>query len=303
MNMLTSNPLYQSIQSWAQRLFGHISPHFAENLALFLFTLLAFPKEPTLSDLARRTPIRGLAQSRLNRLSRFLHHKAFQNPWIFTYALLPYLLAGRTWVPILVDGTEARKGQGHLLVAALPKKRRVIPIAWALYPQNPYPSQNRVEEEFLYRLGRLVQGLGVQPVFVLDRGFDRVSLFRRLQAWGMGLVVRLRGRRKVWVEGEGWLKGHDGGRVKVRLWVGPGGEGGLYVASWGVEARGREVYRLRMWIEEGFRDLKRRGLGWGEGLRREESVLGWAGLGLLAMGVLVWVGSVLRGLEGGSGPS
>ncbi len=99
-------------------------------------------------------------------------------------------------------------------------------------------------------------------------------------------------------EGEGWLKGHDGGRVKVRLWVGPGGEGGLYVASWGVEARGREVYRLRMWIEEGFRDLKRRGLGWGEGLRREESVLGWAGLGLLAMGVLVWVGSVLRGLGG-----
>lgn len=57
-----------------------------------------------------------------------------------------------------------------------------------------------MEEAFLYRLGRMVQALGDTPLFLMDRGLDRVSRMKRLQEWGIGFLIRLRQNRQVATE-------------------------------------------------------------------------------------------------------
>ncbi|GAA5335186.1 hypothetical protein YIM730264_12100 [Thermus hydrothermalis] len=87
--MRTHNPLLQATTTWVHTVFHPLRKPARTNLALFL----SAPLDPTLSNLARRTPLPTLAQSRLNRLWRFLHHPTRQNPWTLTAHLL--LLAPR----------------------------------------------------------------------------------------------------------------------------------------------------------------------------------------------------------------
>lgn len=121
--MPTPNPLHQIITAWVHQAFASPRKTFRTNLALFLSTLLTNPKSPTLSHLAQQTPLPTLAQSRLNRLWRFLRHPALQNPWTLTAHLLPLLaprVAQKGLLPILVDWTHGEDGKHKLLVAALP---------------------------------------------------------------------------------------------------------------------------------------------------------------------------------------
>ncbi|KHG64329.1 hypothetical protein QT17_12985 [Thermus sp. 2.9] len=123
---------------------------------------------------------------------------------------------------------------------------------------------------------------------LLDRGFDRLSLTRRLQEWGMGFLIRLRRKREVETEtGERFLLGErypevprperqrvrlfgrGGGEVEVGLFLAQGKREPWYLAFW-APGDGESGYRLRVWIEEAFRDLKGRGFGLDRrGLRRE----------------------------------
>ncbi len=234
--MRTKTPLLQATTTWVHTVFRSLRKPARTNLALFLSALLSGPLDPTLSDLARRTPLPTLAQSRLNRLWRFLHHPTLQNPWTLTAHLLPLLaprLAQGNLLPLLVDWTPGEDGKHQVLVAALPKGGRALGFAFALHSLSPFPSQNRVEEAFFHRLGREVQALGYVPLFLLDRGFDRLSLMRRLQEWGMGFLIRLRRNREVETEtGERFLLGerYPGvprpERQRVRLF-GRGGGGAL----------------------------------------------------------------------------
>ncbi len=144
-----------------------------------------------------------------------------------------------------------------------------------LHPLAPWPSQNRVEEAFLFRLGHQLQTLGYTPLFILDRGFDRVTPLRQLQAWGMGFLIRLRGGREVRTrDGErfilkerysrvdeprrevGVLSAHNGSTVEVELFLAQGRREAWYLAFWSPLEWEPKNYRLRMWVEEGFRDLK-----------------------------------------------
>lgn len=289
--MQTPTPLFQNITPWVHKVFAPLRKTFRSNLALFLSALLSSPLEPTLSGLARRTPLPAQAQSRLNRLWRFLRHPALQNPWTLTAHLLPLLLSRfpKTQpLPLLVDWTPAAAsrsehrtdGAHQALVAALPLQGRTLWVAFELHPLTPWPSQNRVEEEFLYRLGRKVQALGYTPLFILDRGFDRVALMHRLKSWGMGFLIRLRRHREVrtktgerFLLGERYaeevkpwrgrvdLSGHAGGTVEVELFLAQGKREAWYLAFWSPLNWEPRDYRLRMWIEEGFRDLKGAGFG------------------------------------------
>lgn len=318
--MPTLNPLHQTITAWVHKAFAPLRKTFRTNLALFLSALLTNPHNPTLSGLAQRTPLPTLAQSRLNRLWRFLRHPALQDPWRLTACLLP-LLAPRVaqggLLPLLVDWTHGEDGKHKVLVAALPLRKRALPLAFTLHPLSPFPSQNRVEESFLHRLGRAVQALGYTPLFLLDRGFDRASLMEKLQGWGMGFLLRLRGRREVESEaGERFLLGErypgvlrpEGFQARLVGALGRGVEVGLflfqgkrepwYLALWvpGGEAWDPLAYRWRMWIEEGFRDLKGGGLGLDRHrMRTGVSLGGWLWLAFLAMVVWVLLGAALRG--------
>ncbi len=189
--------------------------------------------------------------------------------------------------------------------------------AFELHLLSPFPSKNRVEEAFLYRLGRMVQTLGYTPLFVLDRGFDRVSLMRKLKGWGMAFLIRLQRNRRVetdagerFVLGECYpmvprperrrsrLFGHNGNGVTVELFLAQGKREPWYLAFWtpldSDWAPGG--YRLRMWIEEGFRDLKGQGFGLDRHrLRTAKSPRGWLWLLALGMVLLILFGTLLWG--------
>ena len=317
--MPPTTPLSQVITLWVHKAFASLRKTIRSNLALFLSTLLAAPLDPTLSDLARRTPLPTLAQNRPHPPWRFPHPPPPQTPWALTEALLP-LLARRfpkdRPLPLIVDWTFAEDGRHQALVAALPLKGRALVVAFALHPLPPFPSQNRVEEEFLHRLGRAVQDLGYTPLFLLDRGFDRVSLMRKLQGWGMGFLIRLRQNREVEPRGgkrlplkEGYrrvvhplreevrLFGHGGEEVEVTLLVYPGGREPWYLAYSGPFG-GKPPYGWRMWIEEGFRDLKGQGFGLDRHrLRTGASLRGWLWLLALGMALLILLGARLQGRE------
>ena len=285
--MQTQNPLSQVITPWVHEVFGSFRKTLRTNLVLFLTALLSAPLDPTLSDLARRTPLPSLAQSRLNRLWRFLHHPTLQNPWTLTANLLP-LIAPRVaqggLLPILVDWTSAEDGKHQALVAALPQGGRVLIAAFELHPLSPFPSKNRVEDAFIHRLGCLVQALGYTPLFIFDRGFDRVLLMRKLKEWGMAFLIRPQRKRRVetsagerFILGERYplvpklerkrcyLSGHDQSRVEVELYLAQGEREPWYLAFWSPQAWEPSKYRLRMRIEEGLRDLKGQGTGSGRG--------------------------------------
>ncbi|WP_423247975.1 transposase [Thermus hydrothermalis] len=177
-----------------------------------------------------------------------------------------------------------------------------LPLRSPPRPRKPIPP-------FLARTELGVQALGYVPLFLLDRGFDRVSLMRRLQEWGMGFLIRpLRHREVETGEGERYPEvpraegkrirpfGHDGRGVEVGLFLAQGKREPGYPAFWAPEGWEPGGYRLRMGIEEAFRDLKGRGFGLDRhGLRTEGSLRGWLWLLFLGMVVLVLLGAALRG--------
>ncbi len=247
-----------------------------------------------------------------------------QDPWVLTEALLPFLaprFPKDRPIPLMVDWTSAEDGRHQALVAALPLRGRALVVAFALHPLSPFPSQNRVEEDFLHRLGRACPGPGVHPLFLLDRGFDRVSLMRKLKGWGMAFLIRLRRNRGVETEaGERFLLGErypepeSPERRRVRLQgsfadLGHGGRG-WRSPSW--STRGREPWYLAYsgplggslptgggcGLREGFRDLKGQGFGLDRHrLRTGASLKGWLWLLALGMVLLVLLGARLRGRE------
>ncbi|BAW01683.1 transposase [Thermus thermophilus] len=93
------------------------------------------------------------------------------------------------------------------------------------------------------------------------------------------------------------LFGHGGEGVEVTLLVYPGGRDPWYLAYSGPFG-GEPPYGWRMWIEEGFRDLKGQGFGLDRHrLRTGASLRGWLWLLALGMALLVLLGARLQGRE------
>lgn len=302
---------------------GH-KPSFRTNPALFLKVryrvtgafLLHPPARPTLSAYARNLPLPYSAQAKLNRLWRYLRHPALQNPWILTRALLPLLsprAAKGKLLPLLVDWTPLEDGKHQALVAALPLRGRVLVVAFEVCPSSPWPSASRVEARFLYRLTAWVKELGFVPLFLADRGFDATALLKRLKDWGAAFLIRLKGTVSVVSEeGERFVlkaryprvpapfsfRAKLKGEVPVHLFLSQEGEEPWYLALSLPEGSFFEPqgYAWRMWIEEGFRDLKGAGLGLDRHLlRTRASLVGWLSLLFLAQVMLVLLGAGLEG--------
>jgi hypothetical protein len=248
-----------------------------------------------------------------------------QDPWVLTRVLLPLLaprVAKGKLLPLLVDWTSLEDGRHQALVAALPLKRRALIVAFEVHPLSPWPSMNRVEERFLYRLTAWVKALGLVPLFIADRGFDTTALLRRLRDWGAAFLIRLEGGVHVVSEGgerfvlkarypqvsepfsfPARLKGE----VPVQLFLSQASPTGKHRAAkepWYLAlslpdgfAFDPQGYAWRMWVEEGFRDLKGAGFGLDRHLLRSlESLVGWLGLLCLAQVLLVLLGAELEGV-------
>ena len=157
--------------------------------------ILPAPKQPRVPH-----PKHGLLH-RIKRVWRWVSHPRLDPielqlravPWLWKAMGRPrrwILLAD--WTKVTLRTIRGKRKTFHVFRVAVIWRFRAIPLVQVAYdPQKASESQNQVEERVLAALWRALPR-GLEAVLVMDRGFDRASLFHWLQERGIPFVVRLR---------------------------------------------------------------------------------------------------------------
>lgn len=231
-------------------------------------------KRAVLSELAREIALPIKFKYRLQRVWRFFAKTAFDYQ-IPCQALIVWTLTAlkdRKYLEIILDWTQIR--QDHVFVFSIPYHKRSIPLFWLVAAADDY-SPNQLERESIIKfLGIVPQALRDKLVFVGDRGFAKVAFLRFLNDFRVKFVIRVCG--KVWFQSKSYkglirnvplsssrIKWFSGIRYQKRagmalhLLLKYAKDDPWYLVS-NIDD-GSEVlmiYRRRMTIEEGFRDMK-----------------------------------------------
>lgn len=235
----------------------------------------------TLSKVAEYLPWVGKADSVERRLQRFIADRhvlmgKVQSEWV-KWVLTAY---DSREVVLLVDETKLSDHLSVMLVG-LAYQQRCIPLVWRCYSQDGYPAEGQVKLilSLLERI-RAVLPSGMRPMVEVDRGMGTSSkLLRGVQALGWGYLFRVQGSVRLRTQagnsmalsqlvkpGESWA---GWGQVfKKAGWL-PSGvcvhwELG-HSQPWCLLTNSRlsaHHYAIRVWQEEGFRDLKSGGWQW-----------------------------------------
>jgi IS4 transposase len=230
------------------------------------------------ATLARRLQTRTTFRHNEKRVHRFAGNLRLPVHTVFERLLGMILILspkGKLVPVTIVDETDLPGGcQG--IVAAIPYLGRALPFAFRIYRYDRMPAgQNVIEREFFSLVACLLRFHKLEPVFILDRGYADVELSRYFtEELKAHFVIRV--PNNIYVR----LPGYAGRLAKL-------GRPGQWEAIsyhrtkptrlnlavfWGKDDYGKdelvylvtdlpadeaqERYRLRMRIEEDFRDLK-----------------------------------------------
>lgn len=268
----------RTVRGLLRRRFGSALRH-TQLTNLTLLTLAALHGDSLQpATLARRLQTQTTFHHNEKRVHRFVGNPRLRSTIIFD-RLLGMILAlnpkGKL-VPItIVDETDLPGGcQG--LVAAIPYLGRALPFAFYIYRYDRMrASQNVLEREFFDRVACLLRFHRIEPVFILDRGYADVGLIRYFnEELKAHFVIRV--PNNVYVSLPGYAGrlaklGRTGQweavsyhrtkpvRLNLAVFWGKdrfGKEELVYLATDLPANEAQERYRLRMRIEEDFRDLK-----------------------------------------------
>lgn len=179
-------------------------------------------------------------------------------------------------VPVtIVDETDLPGGcEG--IVAAIPYLGRALPFAFHIYRYDQMPaSQNVIEREFFSLVACRLRFHQLQPLFILDRGYADIELIRYCTAELKAHFV-IRAPNNVYVRLAGYAgrlsqlgrtgqweavsyHGKKPARLNLAVFWGRdryGNDELVYLVTDLPADEAQERYRLRMRIEEDFRDLK-----------------------------------------------
>ena len=249
------------------------------NLALFL-TGLYLGASVHLSFITRKWPTPGKLPSLVNRLRRFL-----DNPRIsvrdFYRPVAEQLIAAFSGQPIrlIIDCTKLGFNY-QLMTVAIAYRKRALPLAWSVH----HGSKGAIAVKKQIALFRYVSRLipTKSEVWVIgDCGFQHVPLLSWLRRQGWHFVIRQSGHLKVWLPGRGWVKlanlplkegetrylgwvrlteKHNYGWVSLVLHWEIGEEEPWYlVTDQPADWRTIRLYKVRMWTEEMYGDMKGHG--------------------------------------------
>ncbi len=87
-------------------------------------------------------------------------------------------LSGLT--PVMIDWSDLGRGFNGLFAAVCFRGRGLPLLSWVSRPEELIPSQNRIEESFIYRLLTHMPDK-VRPLILADRGFGRASMLSFLK--------------------------------------------------------------------------------------------------------------------------
>ena len=246
-----------------------------ENLRLLTIALL-YGASPRINRWSRFLPIETLFRHRQKRLLRFLANPRIEVTSLFVPLLrmVLRLVPLRKQLSVIVDETDLPSNR-QALVAAIPWQGRALHFAFTIFQRDSLrDSQNQLENSFFAFLCKLLTVHHLIPVFLLDRGYADVKLIRYLKQLGAHYVIRA--CQNVYVrlpEHKGTLAGlgragswtgvlyqqHEQELINLRTVWGKDKSGNrelIYLITDLEPDAGLQRYRLRMRIEEGFRDLK-----------------------------------------------
>lgn len=245
---------------------------------------ISLAKKLKINEIARHMPVDVCHQkAKQTRLLRFLK-KAF--PFLDMMFLWARFVLIRVYsktndaIIVLVDGTELIHGY-KAFVSAIPYRKRGIPLTFKVYTNQQirdmvYRSENDVIWNFLDLAYETIQKVfpGRRVIFVFDRGFADEKLIRYLKHMGANHIMRVpkncgieafEYRGKLSSFGRwGYFRDasyHLKQQIKVNLFCGEDDrlrkdkDDPAYIIS-DTDDLIDLIYRKRVQIEEGFRDMK-----------------------------------------------
>lgn len=233
-----------------------------------------------LSKIAEKIPGLTCLPSRVRRIQRFLENRAVRvRDWYQPVAKSVLQRLGSGEVRLILDGSKV--GFGHqLLLIAVAYRKRAIPLAWTWVKGSRGHSSSWKQMALLSYVHGLIPA-GTRVVALGDAEFGDVKVQKLLKKWHWKYVLRQRGRylfkrkghrslqrldtlvsqpgQQVWLEGCRLTAKHLY-RVNLLAYWQPGEEQPWLLATNLSEPRTTlKAYRVRMWIEEIFGDLKGHG--------------------------------------------
>jgi len=274
-NLRTYNKMIHILRQW------HPSErkNRIENMALFMMGLF-MGESVHLSKIVRQWPLPAKELSMVNRLRRFLNNKfVVSQTWYRPIA--DHILQSFKGLPIKLVIDCSKVGFYHrLMMIGVAYKKRTIPLVWSVHRgAKGHVSVEKQLKLFRYLLPLIPRGAKVTVLG--DAGFETAKLMNWLRQQGWKFVIRQNGRSMVKKAGENWVKlnqisvkegdsfvygwirltkTHDAGWFYLVVHWEKGEKEPWFLLS---NFEGRHLvikeYKIRMWIEEMFGDMKGHG--------------------------------------------
>lgn len=251
------------------------------NLALFMTGLL-LSMNVHLAHIVKKWPIRSRQRSLVNRLRRFLNNERVDVRTYYEPVVQQLLRAFRDApLRLIIDCTKIGFNY-RLLTISIAYRKRALPLAWRVFEGGKGHITAAQQIALLRVVARRLHPQRRAPVWLLaDSGFQSVDLIRWVRQQGWHCVVRLTGQpcirrpRHTWCrladlgvkEGQthsfGWCrltKQHDYGWLYLIAHWQPGEDEPWFLATTQpTTAATIKRYKVRMWTEEMYGDMKGHG--------------------------------------------
>jgi hypothetical protein len=233
-----------------------------------------------MSKIAEKVPGLACLPSKTRRIQRLLTNPAIRvREWYEPIARTIIKQVAQTKVRLIVDSSKV--GFGHqLLLVTIAYRRRAIPLAWTWVKSSRGHSSSWKQKALLCYVHSLIPPK-TKVVVVGDSEFGEVEVQKLLKLWHWKYILRQKGRYLFKANGQRTLQRLDSlvNKPGQEVWL-PGcqltakylypvnllaywkpgeKEPWLLATDLSDPQAVLKVYRLRMWIEETFGDLKRNG--------------------------------------------
>ena len=241
-----------------------------------------------LSGIVSQWPVEGKNPSLTNRLRRFLANENLdESIWYRPLAeMLLSIYAGKR-LRLVIDTTKV--GFNHrVLIIGVAYRKRTLPLVWKVLKGTG--GQVIVSEQIaIFKRLHLLIPPQTEVWIMGDSAFEQVPVLRWLRRQGWHFVIRQRGNVNVYLSGQGWCRinalplapgqtrvigwvrvtrTHNAGWYWLLLhWEKGKAEPWFLLSDQPGERRLVRLYKVRMWIEEMFGDMK------GHGFNLEDSHL------------------------------
>lgn len=151
--------------------------------------------------LARCLPLETRAKAREQRLSRFLNNPRF-TPEVMIPLHIALVLGIQSLgpLPMILDQTTIRGIQTLLMGVVF--EGRVLPVAFSCFTHNLIQKSQNILEHALILAVMSCFPVESRPLLILDRGYARVALLRKLRQEGIPFLVRVKSNVLVYFRGQ-----------------------------------------------------------------------------------------------------